>query len=269
VPDSAAPCAPSSSVRCCRFRRSTAARERQLLTAAPWARAGATGATGREVVALLLAKSETWTLVTTVGRNAVTSLPEGSTASLLQAEASGRLVQQVVDMDALETQSALFAGADAVFCTLGTTRSIAGSAAEFKKVNLSYVDKAAEAAHSASVPHFALMTSQGARAGVWHSDLLAFHWLLYTHVKGAAENAVLARGFPRVSVFRPGLLARGNEYARPLGERLFAAVLTPTHVADVARAMIAAAERAPSAPVAVYENADIRQVADAARTPTT
>ena len=174
-------------------------------------------------------------------------------------------------MDALAESSAEFAGAGAVFCTLGTTRGAAGSAAAMRRVDLEYVDSAAAAARAAAVPHFALLTAQGARADVWYSESRLFHPLFYMHLKGAAEAAVQARGFPRTSVFRPGMLDRGD--AARFGEALALKLLPATHVADVARAMIAAVEReavaaraatAP-APPAVYETADIKALANSAK----
>ena len=89
------------------------------------------------------------------------------------------------------------------------------------------------------------------------------------HVKGCAEEAVTQRCFAHTSIFRPGMLDRGA-HARDSLERLAGAVLPSTHVAALARAMIAVAERtaagevAPSATPAVYETADIKSVAAAA-----
>ena len=78
-------------------------------------------------------------------------------------------------METLEAQRDAFAGADVVFCTLGTTRSAAGSAANMKRVDVDYVDKAAAAAKAANVPHFSLLTSQGANKHVWYSEHKLFH----------------------------------------------------------------------------------------------
>jgi oxidoreductase len=78
-------------------------------------------------------------------------------------------------MDTLETQREAFVGADVVFCTLGTTRTAAGSAANYKRIDVDYVDKAASAAKAAGVPHFSLLTAQGAKKDVWHSEHKLFH----------------------------------------------------------------------------------------------
>ena len=159
-------------------------------------------------------------------------------------------------MDALEQQSGALAGAEAVFVTLGTTRDAAGSAAAYRRVDLTFVDKAAAAAKAASVPQLLLLTSKGANARLWHSDHKLCHSLFYLHIKGAAEEAAAAHGFAHFSAFRPGMLDRGDAPTRSWAEAAAMRLLPTTHVADVARAMIATAKRnagKPAAPTAVYE----------------
>ncbi|KAI7835557.1 hypothetical protein COHA_010537 [Chlorella ohadii] len=199
---------------------------------------GGTGAVGREVVGQLLC-SPRWSSVAAVGRRAV-EVPseykhkEGFDASKLQ--------NVVVDMDKLETEGrAAFEGADSVFCCLGTTRPTAGSAEAFRKVDLHYVEAAARAAAACKVPHFGLVSAQGANAGVWSSDWKLFHGLLYMKTKGQAEEAVKAQRFPYASILRPGLLERG-ELARGM-EKAVARLMSSVKVSQVAHCMIADAER--------------------------
>jgi hypothetical protein len=57
--------------------------------------AGATGATGREVVAQLLARPTTWQTVVTLGRRRVEDVPAGHEGvNLTEAEQAKRLVQE-------------------------------------------------------------------------------------------------------------------------------------------------------------------------------
>ncbi|KAL4451875.1 hypothetical protein ABPG75_007537 [Micractinium tetrahymenae] len=193
---------------------------------------GATGAVGREVLGQLLV-SPRWSSVTAEAPAQYKSQPGFDAAKLKQV---------VVDMDRLEEQAgSAFAGADSVFCCLGTTRAAAGSAEAFKKVDLHYVEAAARAAAAAGVPHFSLVSAQGARAGLWASDLKPFHGLLYAKTKGLAEEAAKAAGFAYTTIMRPGLLERG-ELARGL-EKVVAKVLSSVAVSKVAAVMIADAER--------------------------
>ncbi|PSC69508.1 Oxidoreductase HTATIP2 [Micractinium conductrix] len=224
---------------------------------------GATGAVGREVVGHLLA-SPRWGSVTAVGRRAVE--PPAAYKSQPGYDAS-KLKQAVVDMDNLEEEAApAFAGADSVFCCLGTTRSAAGTAAAFKKVDLDYVAAGSRAAAAGGVPHFALVSAQGAKAGVWASNLKIFHGLLYMQTKGQAEEAVKAGNFAYASIWRPGLLERGDLARGP--ENLYAKLVSSVASSQVAAAMVGDAERWHDArrsgsgaapPVKTFEMADIQQ----------
>ena len=88
-------------------------------------------------------------------------------------------------------------------------------------------------------------------------DSLRRNWAADVGVGVGADvaEAAAARGFPHLSVFRPGMLDRGLP-PRAAAEWLAYRLLPTTHMADVARAMIAAAKRnagAPPAPTALYE----------------
>ncbi|WIA24116.1 hypothetical protein OEZ85_013714 [Tetradesmus obliquus] len=237
---------------------------------------GGTGAVGHHIVQQLLA-SDQWSKVITVGRREVPLPADQPGASklqqvvvnmdALQREAAGIVSNVVVNMDALQSEAAgSFAGVDAVFCALGTTRADAGSADGFRKVDHDYVAAAAAAAKAAGVPYFGLVSAQGAAAGVPSSDWRLLHPLLYTRTKGLAEEAVKGQGFARVGIFRPGMLDRGDK-ARSI-EKLFAPLTGAIAVSDVARVMLAdaAAFKAGSvAGVGVFEMKDMRAAAAAAK----
>ncbi|KAK9792071.1 hypothetical protein WJX73_006917 [Symbiochloris irregularis] len=128
----------------------------------------------------------------------------------LTGEGSGKLKQYVIDLDRLaQDASEAFAGADVCFCTIGTTRAVAGSAENFIKVDLEYVTAAAGAAKSAGVPHFSLLTAAGANASLPDVRWKLLHGVLYARCKGLAEQAVINQGFSHASIFRPGLIDRG------------------------------------------------------------
>ncbi|KAK9839307.1 hypothetical protein WJX81_006888 [Elliptochloris bilobata] len=206
---------------------------------------GATGAVGSALVSQLLA-SPAWAHVTTVGRRAGPPPP---------SDLAHKLAQTVVNMDALVAEGApAFAGADVAFCTLGTKRRIAGSAEGYIKVDLTYVAEAAKAAKAAGVRHFSLVTSKGASTWLPASHFVGLHPLLYLHTKGRAEEAVKAQGFERVSILRPGVLQRTA--AAPAG-----GLLPSIKVADVARAMVADAERPADKAVGVLEMGAIQALA--------
>ncbi|KAL4513506.1 hypothetical protein Ndes2526B_g07557 [Nannochloris sp. 'desiccata'] len=194
---------------------------------------GSTGACGRELVAQIAA-SPKWASVTTIGRRPLSPPPPESSP--------GKLKQITVNMDTLESnpqvKSAL-SGVDSVFCALGTTRAVAGSAEAFKKVDYEYVLAAGRAAKKAGVPHFGLVSAQGANANLWASDWKPFHGLLYAKTKGLAEESIKGH-FTSVTIMRPGLLDRGD-LDRPL-EKVWGKFMSSVPVSKVAAALIADAE---------------------------
>eukprot|EP00877_Chromochloris_zofingiensis_P007631 jgi/Chrzof1/3120/Cz12g12210.t1 len=213
---------------------------------------GGTGAIGTELVGQL-ATSGAWSTVTTVGRREV-QLPDR------YKDTKAQLVQKTINMDNMETEAATaFEGADAVFCALGTTRKDAGSAKQFKKVDYEYVARSAALAKSSGVKYYGLVSATGANPHVWASDMALFHPLLYTKTKGLAEEAVKAQNFERTAIFRPGMLDRGDE-ARAV-EQVFSLVIGSIKVSDVARVIVADAERSFKEGIkglSVYEMKDLK-----------
>jgi oxidoreductase len=203
---------------------------------------GATGATGEHVVTELLSRPHLFERVRTVGRREATVASLGPSVELSRAadatrvlraaqQGGGRLTHFIVNADALEDASP-FEGADAVFCCIGTTRRDAGSDEAFRSVDLHAVSRLARLARAAGVRHFALVSSVGASPT---------SWFLYPRTKGEAEEAVKAMGFESVSVFRPGLLGRGDKTR--LIEKVAGWVSPVLQVSDLARSMVLDAAR--------------------------
>ena len=142
--------------------------------------------------------------------------------------------------------AAVYAGHDVVFNALGTTRGKAGGATPFYLVDHDYVRTSAALAKHAGVPHFSLVTAQGARRGMkWYARWLHPTW--YAKTKGDAELSALAQGFARVTVWRPGLLNRANadlggKHDRA-GEKWANRLLGGLKVGTLARAMLGDALR--------------------------
>lgn len=201
---------------------------------------GATGLVGRECVAQLAARPE-FEGVTAVARRA---LPEE-----LQ---SPRLRTVLIDFDRLDEHLDVFR-ASHVFCALGTTIKQAGSRERFRQVDFGYPLRVAELAKAAGARHFLLVSSVGAS-----SASRGF----YLRVKGELEAAIVALGFPSVTVVRPSLLLGDRKEFR-LGEEVamrlswaFPRKYRPVHVRDVARALVnAAVEDRPG--VSVIESPEV------------
>ena len=213
--------------------------------------AGATGLVGGHCVTNLLA-SDRYASVITVGRR-----PTDRTHPKLR--------QQTVDFTNLESAAGL--AADDVFCCLGTTIGKAGSRDAFRQVDYGYPFALARATLGQGAQQFLLVSSLGA-----DPDSRTF----YLRVKGDLEAAIRNLPFTAALVFRPSLLLGERKELR-LGERVSAVAmlglsplmrgrfsrLRPIQAADVARAMVRAAQLETDG-YAVFES---NQIADLASRP--
>lgn len=99
------------------------------------------------------------------------------------------------------------------------------------------MERAATLAQAAGVRMFSYVSSTGASASSWFT---------YLKVKGEVEDMLRAKGFERVSIFRPGLLDRG---AQARFKEKVASIFMPTiRARTVAQAMRVEAEQALSRP---------------------
>ena len=185
---------------------------------------GATGATGKDLVRMLLEDDSFESVDIFVRRDVAASSP--------------KLHVHVVDFDKPEQWSYLLTG-DVLFSCLGTTIKAAGNQEAQWKVDYTYQFDAAKAARSNGVKNYVLVSSIGAS-----SKSKAF----YPRMKGALEDAVRELGFPGLFILRPpSLVRKGSDR---FGERAGVAILrtfnsvglmrslTPMPTQEVAAAMI-------------------------------
>ena len=213
---------------------------------------GGTGAIGSCLVDELIA-SPKWSSVTTIGRKPWLQNTK-SVATKTDIDKKLRHVQ--LDMEALAASTAkgvdgtagispanvaaavaaaaaACQGADAAFCTLGTTHADAGGGEGFRRVDRWMVEAHVVAASAAKVPYFAHVTSVGG----------SFAFLSnYGRTKIHAEEAIRAAAFPASAILQPGLLERGAKMRG--AEKIFAAIVSSTPVSKVALAMRLDAEAA-------------------------
>ncbi len=175
-----------------------------------------------------------------------------------------KLEQRTIDYERIGRMSA-FPRAEDVFCCLGTTLRKAGSPEAFRKVDVEYVARLAEACARAGSAQFLLVSAVGADARSRN---------FYLRCKGEAENLVRALPFPSVHVFRPSFLVGVRRESRP-GETIGIALARlisfamlgparryrPTRADDVAKAMVAVARDAPPG-IHVYEAGAMQELAD-------
>jgi uncharacterized protein YbjT (DUF2867 family) len=172
------------------------------------------------------------------------------------------LHQDFADCSALaETLSSQDA---AVFCLGAYTGAV--SDAELRTITVDYTVEFARVLHGRSPDAaFSFLSGNGA-------DSTGRSRMPFARYKGEAENALLAAGFPHVYLFRPAYIYPVEPRKEPnFSYRLLRAtypafrILFPNQVIradDLARAMVDAAVRGTANRGPIFENRDIRALAD-------
>ena len=155
---------------------------------------GATGATGKEMVKLLLEDSN-FSKVSLFVRRKIHIDHE-------------KLTIHTIDFSRLNEYNSLVKG-DILFSALGTTKQEAGGKKEQFLVDYTYQYEFAKIASENSVSHYSLVSSIGANK---HS------FFFYPKIKGALESSVKSLRFNKIHIFQPPSLIRQPELIR-LGEK--------------------------------------------------
>ena len=145
---------------------------------------GATGATGSDLLKLLLDDDEVESVDIFVRRNTGVEHP--------------KLTVHVINFEKPEEWSHLVKG-DVLFSCLGTTRKDAGSKAAQWKVDYDYQYSFAKAARQYGVECYVLVSAMNAS-----SKSLFF----YSRIKGKLDEDVTNLGFPKLLIFKPPSLIR-------------------------------------------------------------
>ena len=210
---------------------------------------GATGATGRDLLELLLGDSETEKVEIFVRRN-----PEIE---------HDKLTVHLIDFDKPEQWSHRVKG-DLLFSCLGTTLKDAGSKAAQWKVDHDYQYLFAKAARENGVGACLLVSSVNASAK---------SPIFYARMKGQLEEDVRKLGFPKLIIFRPPSLIRkesdrkmelvGIKVLRFLNRLGLFRSMQPMPTTLLAKAMISTAGSLDNGDY-IFEG---KQIADAVATP--
>ncbi|MEN9963789.1 MAG: hypothetical protein RL582_884 [Bacteroidota bacterium] len=147
---------------------------------------GATGATGKDLLELLL-EDDSFEKVDIFVRRSLD----------IQ---HNKLKVHVVDFDQPNLWRNLVQG-DVLFSCLGTTLKVAGSKEKQKKVDYLYQLQFAKAARENKVKNYILVSSDFA------SSKSPF---FYSKIKGQLEDEVRTLGFPKLIIFNPPSLVRKN-----------------------------------------------------------
>lgn len=210
---------------------------------------GATGLVGSELLKILL-ESDYYRTIVSLSRKA----PDIEHPSL---------VKLIVDFDRLEEMEELISATD-IYCCMGTTIKLAGSKANFHKVDFTYPVEVAKIALKNEAENFFLITAMGAKKS---------SSIYYNRVKGEVEEAIKGLGFPGTHIFRPSLLLgdrretrNGEKFAQKLGKTmpfLFSGPLSkfrPIEAKDVAKGMFSLAQKCVKG-INVVESEEIKKLA--------
>jgi uncharacterized protein YbjT (DUF2867 family) len=151
---------------------------------------GATGATGRELVKLLLNDNEI-EKVTIFVRN----------APVIEHE---KLKIHTIGFNEIENHKDLIKG-DVLFSALGTTKKDAGGKKEQYLVDYTFQHEFAKIAAINGVENYSLISSVGANAK---------SSFFYPKTKGALEEAVKKLNFRKIDIFQPPMLIRQPDLMR-------------------------------------------------------
>ena len=145
---------------------------------------GATGATGSDLLKLLLDDDEVESVDIFVRRNTGVEHP--------------KLTVHVINFEKPEEWSHLVKG-DVLFSCLGTTRKDAGSKAAQWKVDYDYQYSFAKAARQNGVECYVLVSAMNASSN---------SGFFYSRMKGKLDDDVSNLGFPKLLIFKPPSLIR-------------------------------------------------------------
>ena len=150
----------------------------------------------------------------------------------------------VIDFDNLPQDPSIWA-VDAVICALGTTLKTAGSRERFRQVDHDYPLEIARLAKAHGARTFVLNSAKGA-------DVKSLFF--YSRVKGQTECDILALGFERTVLVRPGLIDGPRPEPRPMEtwagrvlstlDPVLPSSIKPNPPQAIARAMLDAAIKA-------------------------
>ena len=151
---------------------------------------GATGATGRELVQLLL-KDDDFHQVSIFVRNAPAIKHE-------------KIKINVIEFKELEKYKDIIKG-DVLFSALGTTKKDAGGKDQQYEIDYTYQYKFAKIAAENGVGQLSLVSSVGANAK---------SSFFYPKIKGKLEKAVKKLNFKKIDIFQPPMLIRQPDLMR-------------------------------------------------------
>lgn len=161
---------------------------------------GATGATGSELLQLLLADNRYSTIKLFSRHSAKVTHP--------------KVEEHLIDLFRLEDFAADFTG-DVVFCCIGTTKGKTPNEETYRKIDYGIPTAAARLAMANNIPSFIVISAIGVNKN---------SRFFYTRTKAEMQEAVLAQHIDNVHVLQPALIVANRQENR-LGEKIASGVM--------------------------------------------
>ena len=205
---------------------------------------GGTGATGKEIIRLLINSSK-FSKVTVFVRRKIQINDK-------------KINEHIINFDNINKYKKLIIG-DILFSCLGTTRAEAGSKRKQYIVDYTYQYEFAKIAATNGVKNYSLVSSIGANKN---------SFFFYPKIKGMLEEKIKNLNFQKIQIYQPPSLIRQPELSRK-GERVTINVLNlintfgllkslkPLKVRDLAKKMISESFKHKGIKIQVFNKKDL------------
>ena len=205
---------------------------------------GGTGATGKEIIRLLINSSEFSKVTVFVRRKTQIN--------------DKKINEHIINFDSINKYKKLIIG-DILFSCLGTTRAEAGSKRKQYIVDYTYQYEFAKIAATNGVKNYSLVSSIGANKN---------SFFFYPKIKGMLEEKIKNLNFQKIQIYQPPSLIRQPELSRK-GERITINVLNlintfgllkslkPLKVRDLAKKMISESFKHKGIKIQVFTRKDL------------
>lgn len=152
---------------------------------------GATGATGYELLKLLLADNR-YEKVILFSRSSITNIMHT------------KFEEHIIDVFDLEKYADLFI-ADEVYCCIGTTKAKTPDEEKYYKIDYGIPVAAAKLTKQNNIPAFLVISAIGANKN---------SSVFYNRTKGEMEEAVMSLNIPKTHILEPSLIVASQKESR-------------------------------------------------------
>lgn len=164
---------------------------------------GASGTAGKSIVKALVDHPK-FNKVTLIGRRTL------DLSNIADKPGYSKIEQKIIDFDNVEKHTNDFHGFDVGFCALGTS-SVGVNKEQYYRITHDYVINTAKLAYSGGCKQFHFISGRSTSKDSWYS---------WARTKAEVEEKLLAMGFKRVSVYRPGGIIKDRTEITSTGESI-------------------------------------------------